>query len=78
MDISPGMKNEIMIESSKFAAAEVPEGLSEANKVMVQGHLNNSFIGAFNRVVYIASLLCLLGSVMAFLFIKGKQQGKES
>jgi hypothetical protein len=78
MDIPPGMKNEIMFESSKFAAAEVPDGLSEENKTIVQRHLNNSFIGAFNRVVYIASLLCFLGSVMAFTFIKGKQQGKES
>ncbi len=77
MDIPSGMKNEIMLESSKFAAAEVPVDLSEANKVIVQRHLNNSFIGAFNRVVYIASLLCLLGSVMAFIFIKGKQQVKE-
>jgi hypothetical protein len=66
-----------MLESSKFAATEVPVDLSEANKVIVQSHLKNSFIGAFNRVVYIASLLCLLGSVMAFVFIKGKKQGKE-
>ncbi len=72
------MKNEIMFESSKFAAAEVPDGLSEANKVLVRRHLNNSFIGAFNRVVYIASLLCLLGSMMAFIFIKGEKHGKES
>ena len=78
MDISRGMKNEIMFESSKFAAAEVPAGLSEENKVIVQRHLNDSFIGAFNRVVYIASLLCLLGSVMAFIFIKGEKPGKES
>jgi len=78
MDISYEMKNEIMYESSKFAAAEVPEGLSEENKVIVRRHLNNSFIGAFNRVVYIASILCLLGSVMAFIFIRGKKPGKES
>ncbi len=78
MDISPGMKNEIMFESSKFAAAEVPDGLSEENRMIVRRHLNNSFIGAFNRVVYISSLLCLLGSMMAFIFIKSKQQGKES
>jgi len=77
MDITSGMKKEIMLESSKFAAAEVPEGLSEENKVIVQWHLKNAFIGAFNRVVYIASLLCLLGSMMAFLFIKGEKQGKE-
>ena len=78
MDIPPGMKNEIMFESSKFAAAEVQDGLSEENKTIIQSHLHNSFIGAFNRVVYIASLLCLLGSLMAFRFIKGKVAGKES
>jgi hypothetical protein len=78
MDISSELKNEIMFESSKFAAAEVPDGLSEENKMIVQRHLNNSFIGAFNRVVYIASLLCLLGSLIAFRFIRGEMPGKKS
>jgi len=31
MDISSGMKNEIMFESSKFAAAEVPDSLTGEN-----------------------------------------------
>jgi len=70
MDISDGMKNEIMLESVKFAAAEVPDGLSEENKVIVKSQLNNSFIGAFNRVVYVSSLLCLLGSLMAIIFVR--------
>jgi MFS family permease len=77
MDISSGMKSEIRLESSKFAAAEVPDGLSEEDNVIVQSHLKNSFIGAFNKVVYVASLLCLLGSLMAAIFIRGKIPGKE-
>ena len=78
MDISSELKSEIMIESANFAAAAVPEGLSVENKVIVKSHLNNSFISAFNMVVYIGSLLCLLGSIMAFIFIKGNKPGKES
>ncbi len=78
MDISDGMKNEIILEVSKFAAAEVPDGLSEENKVIVKSHLNNSFVRAFNKVVYVSSLLCLLGSIMAVIFIKGYIPGKEN
>jgi hypothetical protein len=78
MEISDGMKNEIMLEPSKFTAAEVPYGLSEENKVIVKCHLNKAFIGAFNKVVYVASLLCLLGTVIALIFIKGKMPGKEN
>ena len=78
MDITSGMKNEIMFESSKFAAAKVPDSLNEENKVIVKRHLNNSFIGAFNRVVYVSSILCLLGSLMAFIFIRGNKPGIEN
>ncbi len=77
MDISSVMKNKIRLESSKFTAAEVPDGLSDQNKVIVKRHLNKSFIDAFNRVVYVASVLCLLGSVMASIFLRGKKPGKE-
>ena len=78
MDISSELKSEIMIESANFAAAAVPEGLSVENKVIVKSHLNNSFISAFNMVVYIGSLLCLLGSIMAFIFIKGNKPVNRS
>lgn len=70
MDISNNMKDEIMIESSKFAAAEVPVGLSEKNKGIVKALLNDSFISAFNKVVYIASVLTLLGGLVALIFIR--------
>ena len=73
MDISDAMKNEIMLESSKFAAAEVPVGLPEENKLAVEQLLKDSFIVAFNKVVYVASMLTFLGSIMAMIFIKPKK-----
>lgn len=76
LDISNTMKNEIIIESSKLAGAEVPDGLSAGNMVIVDNLLKNSFISAFNKAVYVASILTFLGGLMAFIFIKG--QVKES
>ncbi len=73
MDISNEMKSEIMIESTNFTAAQVPEKLPGETRAIVQMHLNESFIVAFNKVVYIASLLTFLGGLMAFLFIRSKK-----
>ncbi|NOQ28178.1 MAG: MFS transporter [Bacteroidales bacterium] len=77
MDISIVMKNEIMLESSKFTAAEAPSSLSDENKVIVKKLLNDSFIEAFNKVAYVASILTFLGGLMAFIFIKQKKPTKE-
>jgi len=76
MDISDSMKNEIMLEASNFAAAEVPDGLTGDNKDIVEQLLKDSFIGAFNRAIYIASMLTLLGGLMAFVFIDRKTVNK--
>ncbi|TFH19535.1 MAG: DHA2 family efflux MFS transporter permease subunit [Bacteroidia bacterium] len=73
MDISKDIKNEIVIESSNFAAARVPDGLSVEKKVLVKELLNDSFVGAFNRIVYVASLLTLLGGLMSIIFIRNKK-----
>jgi EmrB/QacA subfamily drug resistance transporter len=77
LNITNKMKNEIMIESSKLAAAEAPDDLSEENKIIVDKVLKDSFIGAFNKVVYMASILTFLGGVMAFIFIRPGKVRKE-
>jgi len=77
MDISKAMKNEIMFESSKFTSAEAPDGLSEENKFIVEKILKDSFVVAFNKVVYVSSFLTFLGGVMALIFIKNKNMSKE-
>jgi EmrB/QacA subfamily drug resistance transporter len=73
MDISKDIKNEIVIESSNFAAARVPDGLSVEKKILVKELLNDSFVGAFNRIVYVACLLTLLGGLMSIIFIRNKK-----
>jgi EmrB/QacA subfamily drug resistance transporter len=69
MDIPESIKNEISIESSNLAAAAIPNNLSLEDKQIVEHMFKNSFIGAFNKVVYAASILCLLGGIVAFVFI---------
>ena len=70
MDIATEIKHEIKIESSKFAAAEVPDGLSLENTSLIRKLFNDSFVSAFNRVVYIASFLTLMGGIMSIIFIR--------
>lgn len=70
MDISIEAKNELMWESSKLAAASVPESLSAEHRASVEYLIRDSFITAFNRVVFAAAILALIGSLMAFLFIR--------
>jgi EmrB/QacA subfamily drug resistance transporter len=77
MDFPDSIKNEIRIESSKLAAASVPDRLHSEDKQTVEKIFKNSFIDAFNKVVYVASILCLLGGLMAFIFIKNRT-GKGS
>lgn len=73
MEISNAMKNEIMVESLKFTAAEAPAGLSVENITFVEHVFKVSFIDAFNKVVYVASILTLLGGIIAFIFIEPKK-----
>jgi MFS family permease len=70
MDIPDSIKNEISIESSNLAAAAVPKGLPLEDKQIVENLYKISFVDAFNKVVYVASILCLLGGFMAFIFIR--------
>jgi len=73
MDISSTLKAEIMLESSKFAAAKIPSELTDAKRIIVDGYLKESFIIAFNKVAYIASFLTFMGSIMAVIFIRKKK-----
>jgi MFS family permease len=73
MDIPDSIKNEITIESSNLAAAAVPNGLPLEDNHMVEKLYRISFISAFNKVVYVASILCLMGGIMAFVFIRPRR-----
>jgi len=78
LDMADELKIEIMLEAANFSAAKVPVGLTGNNVGLVEQLLKDSFIGAFNRAVYIASMLTFLGALMAFIFIKPKNMIKEA
>ena len=77
MQISESIKNEIRLEASKFAGAEVPTSLPDDQKTVVEHLFKTSFILAFNRVAYTASLLTFLGGLMALIFIHPKPGNRD-
>lgn len=72
LNIDKEVKNEIVLESSKFAGAEVPEALNTEDKITIDRLLKVSFVNSFNKAVYLASFLMLLGGVVAFFSIKNQ------
>ena len=65
-------KKEIVLESSKFSAAQAPESLTNENKVIINRLLKVAFVNSFNKVVYLASFLMLLDGIMAFFSIENQ------
>ena len=76
MQLSETMKSEIRLEASKFAGAEAPSMLPDAQKTVIEELFKASFILAFNRVVYTAAFLTFLGGLMALVFIHPKPENK--
>lgn len=77
MDVTDQLKNEIVVEALKFTAAEAPVQLSSENKSLVDQFFKESFIFAFNRILYLASILTFLGGIMAFIYIHPHSGTKE-
>jgi len=72
LNIEEEVKKKIVLESSKFAGAEAPEVLKIEDKVIIDRLLKVSFVSSFNKAVYLASFLMLLGGVAAFFSIKNQ------
>ena len=72
LTIQEELKKEIVLESSKFSAAQAPEALTKENKVIVNRLLKVAFVSSFNKAVYLASFLMLLGGIVAFFSIENK------
>lgn len=70
MNIQDEVRKEIVLESSKLAAAEAPASLSDKDKEHVNTLLKDAFIIAFNKVILGAAILCWLGGLVALVAIK--------
>lgn len=59
-------------EAVKMAEAQPPANLRETEKSEVKKSIQRSFVAAFRQVGQVASLLCWLGAVVAFIGLKRK------
>lgn len=69
LNIQEEFKKEIVLESSKFSAAQAPEALTNENKDIINRLLKVAFVNSFNKAVYLASFLMLLGGIVTFFLI---------
>jgi len=73
LNIEEEFKKEIVLESSKLSAAQAPETLTNENIVVINRLFKVAFVNSFNKAVYLASFLMLLGGVVAFFSIDNRQ-----
>ncbi len=73
LSLSDSVKNEIIFESSNLAAATAPSGLASDKVQVVNQLFKDGFVSAFNKALYLASILMLLGGAVAFFSIKDKE-----
>ena len=69
MHASTALRVALQGERVKLAAAAVPTNLDADISQELRGALNDSFLAAFNRVMYLAAVLSLLGATTAALLI---------
>lgn len=75
--VSESIKNEIMVESSKLAAAEPPSSLPGEKAIAVDKLFKNAFVASFNKAVYVAAILMFLGGLVSFFSIKNKHHSES-
>lgn len=61
-------------ERIKLGAAEAPASADRETRLAVKHAVADAFVDGFRRVMLIASALALLSSLVAWLFISGRQQ----
>jgi len=57
-------------ERVKLAGAEIPADLSEANAVVIQRAIDESFVDSFRRMMYLLAVLALGSALVALAFIQ--------
>ena len=72
MDLSPPAKQAVMAQATDLGNAHVPEMVAAARQTEVQQAYDQSFVGAFSRIMWISAVLALISSLAAFFLIDNK------
>jgi EmrB/QacA subfamily drug resistance transporter len=72
LGIPPEVKQALVSERTRLAAAELPESLAAAQGQSLRRAIDESFVAGFRRVMAVAAVLALLSAVSAAVLIEGK------
>ena len=72
LPLSPELHQAIMIQAIDLGNAQVPDGVAEENRSVVEQAFRDSFVITFRRVMWISAGLALLSAVAAFFLIENR------
>lgn len=70
MEISKQKKTELINNSNKLAETKPPEGLSKRDSHRITQNIKDSFVNAFDLIIFISVILSLISAVTAFFTVE--------
>ena len=70
INVGPEIREEIDRERMKLAAIEIPKNVDAETNVAIRRSINESFIGGFRLVMWIAAGLAVASSATAWFLIQ--------
>lgn len=73
LNAEPEVKQALVEQRTKLAAAEVPASVEPAQKQILKQAISESFLTGFRHVMLVSMALALLSALSAFVLIRGKE-----
>ena len=72
LPLSPGVRHSVMAESGNLGNAQVPAGVSDSQRRIIEKTYTEGFIASYSMVMLICAALAFLGSIMSFLLVENE------
>ena len=70
LNISEEAQSAIVQSANNLGGTEIPDSLSETDTQLVRSVIQNEFVAMFRIIMWIATGLCVLSSILAFIYIE--------
>lgn len=70
LSIPETAKSEIIASATNLGGTIIPDSLSEADTQLVRTVIQNEFVAMFRIIMWIATGLCLVSSILAFVYVE--------
>jgi hypothetical protein len=69
MNVDPGIRQEVEMQEVRLAAIEIPRDIDTPVRAAMRRAIDDSFVGGFRLVMFIAAGLAMLSAATAMLII---------